>query len=657
MNLLEKNKFDELKAAGTLPSPKGVALAIVQLTRKDDVSVSEIVHTLKADPALAGRVIKAANTANKARRPVASMPDAVAVIGINAVRNLALGFSLVSHYSNGSCRGFDYPRYWSRSLLVANAAPSFGGHVNVAAGEELFICGLFGRIGQLALATVYPDAYSKLLQQNPSVPLARRRAAEREQFGISDDELAAQMITDWGMPRQLADPVRFHESTDAGPFPEGSRGAMLCSTMRLAAYFADLTFMDPVNRRRQLPQLFLLASRLGMDSDTTLALGDEAVRQWHEWGAMLKVDSSSVESYVELARAAPAAEAEAVSSVTPTLKEESKPAKELVRVLVVEKDAALRRQLAETLRVHHYEVANTHDVSEGLSMALQFQPHIVIADSGKPGMDGMALCKALRETTIGRHIYLLLLSSQDSEQRLVEAFESGVDDYLAKPVKEPVLLARLRAGERVVRMQREMNNDRDEIRRLAAEMATINRKLREVALMDSLTGIPNRGYAMERLDHDWAAARRQQSPLACIMVDIDHFKRINDEHGHAAGDTVLKQAAQIMRQSARAQDVVCRIGGEEFLVICPASDTVAAYLCAERLRTALAGARFEVGQQRIPVTISLGVAALNARMSDVAMLMREADRALYLAKEGGRNRCVVAEAGSATAARRLTAAS
>lgn len=670
MSLLEKTKFDEIKATGNLPTPKGVALAIVQLTRDENVCVPEIVRALKADPALSGRIIKAANTANKARRPVAAVPDAVTVIGINTVKNLALGFSLISNYRNGKCRNFDYDRYWSRSLLVANAAQCFAAHAPSAAGEELFVCGLLGRIGQLALASAYPDAYSELLGRHADAPLIERRARERERFGISDDEMTAELLAGWGIPKQLAEPVRFHENPEGGPFAEGSRGALMCATLKLAAFFADATFHEPATRRRLLPQLFLFASRLGIDSEAALATGDASVGQWRDWAAMLGLDSGKVESYVALAKTAPAAAAEPVKAAAAPVAAEiaadpggpgvaapaapTLPSK--IRVLVVDDDAAVLQSLEKLMNAAGYEVHTAADGEAAMAVALQVQPQIVVTDWMMPRMDGLSLCKALRDTMLGRNCYVLILTSMEDEARVIQAYESGVDDYVVKPFNQKVLIARLRAGERMVKLQQEVANDRDEIRRLAAEMAVINRKLREAALIDALTAIPNRGYAMERLAQDWAGARRQSGHLACIMVDIDYFKRINDQHGHDAGDVVLKQAAQIMRQSARAQDMVCRIGGEEFLVICPNSDGVAAYLCAERLRTAIAAARFEVNLQRLPVTISVGVASMNPRTPDVASLLKEADRALYAAKDAGRNRTVVAEAGAAPQGRHLSVA-
>jgi GGDEF domain-containing protein len=160
-----------------------------------------------------------------------------------------------------------------------------------------------------------------------------------------------------------------------------------------------------------------------------------------------------------------------------------------------------------------------------------------------PQMDGIELTRALRQTKIGRSIYVLILTGLEDEEKLVEAFEAGVDDFMNKPLKARVLAARLRAGQRVVQLQQEIERDREEIRKFAAELAVTNRRL-QVALTDALTGFPNRRYAMERISQEWSAGNRTKRPLACMVVDVDAFKIINDTYGHDVGDGVEKNLDQ-----------------------------------------------------------------------------------------------------------------
>jgi diguanylate cyclase (GGDEF)-like protein len=234
-----------------------------------------------------------------------------------------------------------------------------------------------------------------------------------------------------------------------------------------------------------------------------------------------------------------------------------------------------------------------------------------------------------------------MLSSVEDEDRIVEAYDAGIDDYVLAPINPKVLLARLRAGERVVRLQNEVESDREDVRRFAAELAMSNRRLEEAALLDPLTGIPNRRYAMDRIQQEWAAADRASRPLACMLIDVDHFKNVNDNYGHDVGDLVLKRVADVLKHTARTHDVVCRIGGEEFLMICPDSDAQAAAQCAERLRQAVGATRMQVGNVLLQVTISLGVAAMSTGMRGPETMIKAADQAVYAAKQAGRNRSCI----------------
>ena len=265
----------------------------------------------------------------------------------------------------------------------------------------------------------------------------------------------------------------------------------------------------------------------------------------------------------------------------------------------------------------------------------------MIVDWMMPEMDGIELTRALRQTKIGRSIYVLILTGLEDDEKLVEAFESGVDDFMSKPLKPRILQARLRAGHRVVQLQNEIERDREEIRKFAAELAVTNRRLQEVALTDALTGFPNRRYAMERIAQEWSAGERTKRPLSCMMIDVDSFKTINDTYGHDVGDSVLKQTAAALKTGLRAQDVVCRIGGDEFLVVCPDTDAAAALMCGERVRHAVETIAIQSGVVQLKGSISVGVATRVPSVPDVDALIKIADQGVYLAKKRGRN-CVAA---------------
>ncbi len=310
-----------------------------------------------------------------------------------------------------------------------------------------------------------------------------------------------------------------------------------------------------------------------------------------------------------------------------------------MRVLVVDDDASIRTLLCSLLAKSGHEVFAANNGQQAFEMALDLRPQLMVVDWVMPEMDGIELTRALRQTKIGRGIYILILTSLEDEDRLIEAFESGVDDFMVKPVKPRVLGARLRAGLRVVRLQQEIERDREEIRRFAAELAVTNRRLQEVALTDSLTGFPNRRYAMERFVQEWGATTRSKRPLSCMVIDLDAFKIVNDTYGHDVGDIVLKQVAAALKSGLRTQDVVSRIGGDEFLVICPDTPLDAALMCGERVRRAVELQQIVAGGMHFKGSISVGVATREVGMADYHALIKVADRGAYLAKERGKN-CV-----------------
>lgn len=633
MTISDKSRFEEIKASGLLPSPKGVALAVMQLAQDERTTNAAIARTIKADPALSGRLVKAANTAQFGRqRAVASVPDAIVVLGLNTVRQLALGFSLVSEYRSGRCRAFDYECFWAHSLIKALAMQTIATHVRIAVPEETFLVGLLSGIGRLALASVYPQEYDELLA-DPECVGGALIAAEKQRFATDHRELTAGLLTDWGLPRVLIDPTLHHELPASAPFEPGSRAHGLTYALNLSATLGDICLAPEASRAHRLHELFDLGKRIGLDVEAITAVADQTVKDWQEWGRLLEVPSRPVPPFAELAEQAEREE---------TAAREQAPRKDAkLRVLVVDDDRSVLLLLDKLLTDAGYQVFAATDGKQGLQLAMECRPHLIVADWLMPELDGLQFCRTLRSTAIGRGVYLLLLTAVEEESRLLDAFDAGVDDYVVKPVNPRMLLARLRAGERIVGLQTEVESDREEIRRFAAELAQTNRRLQEAALLDSLTGIPNRRYAMDRIHQEWSAAERSSRRLACMLIDVDNFKRINDTYGHDVGDIVLQRVAESLKQTARTQDVICRIGGEEFLVVCPDTDAGAAAQCAERLRVAANSLRVGIGNVSLQITISVGVAAMDSSMRGPESMIKAADQAVYAAKQAGRNRTCV----------------
>lgn len=328
------------------------------------------------------------------------------------------------------------------------------------------------------------------------------------------------------------------------------------------------------------------------------------------------------------------------------------------RVLIVDDDPSTLTLLERHLRRAGYDVVKALNGVEAIGILAAEGPRVVITDWMMPEMDGLELCRAIRTHEGIPFAYVIIVTAQQTtEDRLVEAFDAGVDDYLCKPVMPRELVARLRAGVRIVKLQEELDHRNLELHRFNAKMQIANekmeianQKLNLMATTDELTGLVNRREAMTHLSDCWAAGERHGDPLSCILIDIDHFKNFNDMYGHSVGDLVLKGTAETLRSTARRAELVARIGGEEFLVVCSRSTEEMAAVGAERLRQAVEANLVRYGNLKLQVTISLGVAERTPEMCESDDLIRTVDRALYTAKNAGRN--TVARASDATRADR-----
>lgn len=634
---VELTRFEQLKATGDLPSPKGVALAIIQMSLKEDVQLPELARIIKVDPAYTGKLIRAANGANAfGRRPVVSIQDALSMLGVAAVRSLVLGFSLMNNYSAGMCRGFNYREYWTYCLACALAMEQITAHTRAARPEETFSVGLLARIGELALATLYPAAYSGVLENCARFPDLDLVALEQAAFAINHRDLAAAMLTDWGLPKAFVDATFHHSDFEHSDAPVESRQAILTRSLSLARHIAAICLAEPPARASMMARLETLSAGLAFEREELGALCDRVVEEWRDWGRLLDVDTRDVPAFADLENAARAA-----PPVEPANAEER------LRVLVAVGDPAEREALIDILNQAGHDVCAVADGRSAFDTALQTVAQMLIVDRALAGTGGLELTKALRATRLGRCMYIVMLDAAADEGQIVAAFDAGVDDCLTRPVSGSVLAARLRAGRRVIGLHREVQRDREEIRHFAAELAVTNRRLQEVALTDSLTGLPNRRYAIERLGQEWSASTRARRSLACMVLDVDNFKRINDTFGHDTGDAVLREVAAVAKTVLRSQDVVCRMGGDEFFVVCPDTGLEPAVICAERIRRAVEQLSLRSGGgEPVRASLSIGVAVRDAKMRDAGALIKSADRGVYLAKERGRNRVATAQPAS-----------
>ncbi|MBN1554753.1 MAG: diguanylate cyclase [Phycisphaerae bacterium] len=298
-----------------------------------------------------------------------------------------------------------------------------------------------------------------------------------------------------------------------------------------------------------------------------------------------------------------------------------------MRIVIAEDDPISRKALETTLRRWGYEVIVTRDGKEALQALSQPDaPRLAILDWMMPEMNGPDVCHELRNTEEGQYFYLILLTAKDSKEDTVSGLESGADDYVTKPFSMRELRVRVRCGERIVKLQSEL---------LAAQKA-----LQIQATHDALTGLLNRAAIYDALERERARLLREGGQLAVVMLDLDHFKNINDTHGHAAGDIVLKDISNRLAHASRSYDLVGRVGGEEFLLVMPTAGLDGAIEVAERVRRIIAETPVDIGEKALNVTASLGVASAQILEPGITMdeLVQSADEALYRAKEGGRNR-------------------
>jgi diguanylate cyclase (GGDEF)-like protein len=311
------------------------------------------------------------------------------------------------------------------------------------------------------------------------------------------------------------------------------------------------------------------------------------------------------------------------------------------RILVVDDDPCMLKLLSKHLVSAGYEVLAVESAAEALRILHQDGPAVVLSDWSMPGMTGIELCQTIRASEALGFTYIIILTALSEKQHVVQALEAGANDFLAKPFHCQELLARISAGMRIVSLEADLMRQQRELHKANAELVILNRKLETMATTDELTGLANRREAMERLRAIWSNARRYHQPFSCIMLDLDHFKVCNDTHGHDFGDAVLRAVAQMVMRTVRSSDLACRLGGEEFLVLCPQTPAEMAARGAERLRQKVESRTIRSGGLEAHVTISAGVAQCDATTRSAEDLLKHADEALYAAKHQGRNRVVL----------------
>ncbi|MDR3630153.1 MAG: diguanylate cyclase [Desulfocapsaceae bacterium] len=623
--------FDQFNETGKLPSPSLTVLKLMGMAREGVVTPEAFMDLMETDHETARDLREYTHLALLVpdRRGPQSLHLLATGLDIRIIVLLALGFSLLNRHREGKCRGFDYVKFWSVSLARAVAARAIAQMQNSFNPDELFICGLLAQMGSLALADIFPEEYDSLISTctNEQEMLIR----EKELFGITHLELSAEILHGWGLQEKHSLVVRFHENPNPYNFPDQS-SFEIARLLYLAFLLSKILFLE-VPLLEKLNHAELLAEQYNISQSEFGPFFDKLSYHCHEWNQVLRFPPRPISSYNQIM-----AEEGLQAGQQPSHYDKRK-----IRILAVDDDPLTLIRLRKTLSGADKEILTACDGEDALRVALRDSPHMVITDWRMPKMDGLELCRILRRTSLTQHIYIVMLTNYKSDDDLVLAFETGVDDFITKPFTPKVLEARIHSGERLIRYQKTISHDREVIQRYAAQLTSANRQLETMAMTDPLTGLPNRRSAMNRLDAAAAETLRHGERLSCIMIDIDHFKTVNDTFGHESGDLVLKAIATTFHRKARIYDTVSRTGGEEFLVICARSDIFESQQLAERLRQAIADLRVDLGKGFVQVTISLGVATWRPEFTDSDALIRAADKAMYKAKSKGRNRVELAD--------------
>jgi two-component system cell cycle response regulator len=674
--LADNDILSELADSGRLPSPTGVALTILEISRNPDSSTEDMATVLQGDPALSGQILKFANSADSGSRcEITNLNDALVRMGMAATRQLCLGFSVLSSARSGPCPSFDYQHYWAHSLGMAVSAQAISKRLRSVSPDEAFTCGLLCGIGQLALASVYPYKYDEVLRKWVEKPSTELKDLEKNVLSIDHGRVSAVLMKDWGLPEYFSQAAEQYEAVDASQALEGAvgkgPGQKLAILLHFAQLAADICLENGPQRHQLVLEFMQLGKTWGYSDGDWITMYDEILTEWGRMGRVLNILTSNVPSMEDLINRAnsyrgvvperrkwpqslrPGVKLDEPGEAPAEAGEELDPAELNVparmedslgklHILVASDSPVDRRILEKKLAAQGHTLTMAEDGKEALEKALETRPQLIITDWMMPEMDGLELSRTLRLSKQAAGTYIIIMTAQEGNEQLVEAFAHGIDDYVTKPINHPVLTARMRAASRIIEIQEAHEETQEELRQTLAELSIVNRQNEHMAMVDQLTDLPNRRAGLDRLDQEWARSLRSGESLLCMVMDIDHFKRVNDDYGHDAGDIVLQETAAVMKATMRDSDTVCRFGGEEFLVICPGADVEVAKMVADRIRQRIEQNHIQCPEFNGNVTISIGVAVKTDEHESAKDMIKDADEALYAAKEAGRNLVCIA---------------
>jgi two-component system cell cycle response regulator len=304
-----------------------------------------------------------------------------------------------------------------------------------------------------------------------------------------------------------------------------------------------------------------------------------------------------------------------------------------VKILIADDDSISRRLLERTLQHSGYDVVTAEDGRQAAAeLSKTDGPRLALIDWMMPELDGLGVCREIRGKLGESYVYILLLTSKESSEDVVKGLEAGADDYLTKPFHAAELKARLHTGRRILQLEDKLIEAREDMRFKATH--------------DALTSLWDRGAVLALLRSELSRSARDLTAVSLLLCDIDHFKKINDIHGHPTGDQVLEEVSTRLLDAVRSNDAVGRYGGEEFLIVLSGCDADHLEERAEQVRTAISHVPFSTAQGPISVSLSIGAITIENwdKSNPIEPLLKQTDIALYRAKELGRNRVIYADA-------------
>ncbi|MFA7655113.1 sensor domain-containing diguanylate cyclase [Acidithiobacillus thiooxidans] len=613
---------------GNCPSPSQSTLALMDLLQKEDASLDEAARLIRLDPILVAKTIKLANSPiYRPSRPIVSLDEALMRIGLQVVVRMALGLTLITE-KLPDAPDFDLNRFWSASLLRAIAMQALAKEIGNWPAGEIFIFGLLSEIGSLMMVCTAPE--KSIIFNNKGLSFAEQKILEKNEFGFSRHDLTAALMRQWRLPETMVMAIENCSSGTDFELEHASNSApdRLQTLIRILGAGRSITewAMSPASDR-SLEVLQENIQSWWMNTPHFVTMIHHILAEWRD-----------IAEIFELPHSPPGLEnLESIRNTLMRLREDHEDIRNKP-LLLVDDQAGDRALLQRTLEPAGYQTLQASTADEAFTIIYKNSPRIILLDWVMPEINGLDLCRRLRRE-FGPRLYIIILTDHYDQSYAVEALQAGANDYLSKTISRSVLLAKLAVAQQIVEFISSLESN-------CEKLIHQNNSLQSMAMKDALTGLANRRGADEFLKQHWSNALRSQSILSCIMIDIDYFKQINDQHGHDQGDLVLEAMGKLLLETSRVGDLTARVGGEEFMIVCLQCQLTDAAALAERIRRKA----MSMSDKLPPITISAGVAELTEDITDSETLLRAADQALLEAKRNGRNQVICAPKATGSAA-------